>query len=246
MPPPNGSDYDWHAEQSTPVSSPWLLPDPSASGGVSTLNSTQPANGTFACTLNGWNAIQAVANGLVLGNCAYGWTLGATRLDYAPSGVSSQGDYYWGGWIGAADYSSCGYVNNDRVTYTGQPNGTPNTCTDPNRRNKADYVYCTASPCGGPNGEGTNLDIWTGPNQNDGVHVANPHDCPEYANYRPWSSNNYPRDYKGITAPAGSNRLLLRYLARYSSTDGSGYWAMVQDPYSSAGQWAFVPWSCFF
>jgi len=132
------------------------------------------------------------------------------------------------------------------VTYSGQPNGTPNTCTDPNRPNKADYVYCVASPCGGPNGEGTNLDIWTGSNGNDGVLVSNPHDCPEYGNYRPWSSSNYERDYKGVTAPAGSNRLLLRYLARYPSTHGWGYWAMVRDPYSPAGQWSFVPWSWFF
>lgn len=87
----------------------------------------------------------------------------------------------------------------------------------------------------------------------DGWPVVNTRTCPEYANYRPWSSNNVEQELVR-TAPAyassgsGSNypALKWRYITKYGSADGTGRYVMVRDDRYRAGEgnWVFVPRSC--
>jgi hypothetical protein len=88
----------------------------------------------------------------------------------------------------------------------------------------------------------------------DGNPVVNKTPCPEYANYRPWSSNNIEQELIR-TAPAyaaaspGSNypALKWRYTTKYVSQDGTGQYVMARDDRvtgAGEGNWVFVPRSC--
>ena len=121
-------------------------------------------------------------------------------------------------------------------------------------RIKRDYVYCLGglddSSCGKPDGDSdVNLAVWHNPadptNNDTGYPMATPHACSAWANYRPFSSIPHPSDYAGVIIPQGTN-IVLRYLAKWPSTDGSGYYAMIKAPSSASpyAKWVFVPWTC--
>lgn len=88
----------------------------------------------------------------------------------------------------------------------------------------------------------------------DGTYVVNPLPCPEYANYRPWSTNNVERElirtapaYAAVTPGSETPALKWRYTTKYSSTDGTGQYVMVRDARITGGgegNWVFVPRSC--
>jgi hypothetical protein len=87
----------------------------------------------------------------------------------------------------------------------------------------------------------------------DGYYVVNKTACPEYANYRPWSSSNVEKEkiheaaaYAEGPNGGGEPALKWRYVTKYSSTDGSGKYVMVRDVRYGTGEgnWVFVPRSC--
>lgn len=211
------------------------------------------ANASLPCTAATWNPVQAIANGLVTGNCTAGWVLSATVLKYAKSNVDGpppkQSPYYWGGLLANADYGACGYINNVRVGPSRGANLLRGRCTKPDMA-KRDFVYCSAAPCGTARNENANLAIWTR-GTDGGVQVNNRLPCPHWANYRPFSrADSRPRSpvlvpgtMRQKSTPAGRG-VELRYVAKYPSVDGSGYYAMIHDRFDVTASWFFVPLSC--
>jgi hypothetical protein len=89
----------------------------------------------------------------------------------------------------------------------------------------------------------------------DGYYVVNKTECPEYANYRPWSSGNVEKELirtvpayerEGPGEKASNPALKWRYTSKYASTDGTGHYVMVRDDRIAGGEgnWVFVPRSC--
>jgi hypothetical protein len=90
----------------------------------------------------------------------------------------------------------------------------------------------------------------------DGTAVDNTVDCPAYANFRPWTTAPSPTElvttipaHGKFTDPADGRskpRIRWRYVAKYTSTDGTGDYVMVRDAASNIGfgDWVFVPRSC--
>ena len=238
VPAPTGSLFNQETTAAT-FSLP-SAPQLTGSSSVQSL-SVQGVSNRLKCGPAAWNAIQQDVNRLVIGNCFAGEYLNATKLGYDPSTPPNQDPYFYGGYIADA-FDSCGWVNNGRLNYISYSNPTPNTCTNPTKL-KPEFVYCMSGPGTCPMDQsGYNLAIWTDSSGNDGVWVDNVRACTEYYNYRPWSSNNAPRDPASVTIAAHAT-VRLRYVTRFQYTGTAytaGYYAMIHD----GTRWAFVPWSC--
>jgi hypothetical protein len=209
------------------VAKPMVSPSTGSGGSVSaTPNDGVAGGGDFTCNQT-WEWIANVPAGYVIGNCENGAHLHRTEYD------ESVGGYNWDGGQIFGDFGgNCGWLHSDAYV-TG---GSYSTCSTPSTPIQ-DFIY--QSPPG-------TYYIWSDSSGTDGLLTNNPSACPEYANFYPWTSSNFEADYTGVTAPANSDRLLIRYLTLYESTDGSGYYVMVRDSSiaSGSGNWVFVPATC--
>ncbi len=195
--------------------------EPSNESGV-TPNAASQGGGYFECNQT-WEWIASFPSGYVLGNCQNEAHLHRTEYDNNISGYNWDGGKIYGDYGG-----NCGWLHSDTYLETGSF-----TECDPPSTNSEDFIYH----------QGSTYWIW---GENDGKLVKNTHNCKEYANYYPWYSGNVESNYTGVTVPAGSERLLIRYLTLYESSDGTGYYIMARDDYVESGQgnWVFIPASC--
>ncbi len=202
--------------------------------GVKSLATTE--NGTYRCADN-YSSIGNWYYYFSLGNCRKGWELEV--VSYASENTVTH-EHSYGGFINNA-FSGCGWID---------------TRFPLEKLNTKKHTACAG---GGSSREfkveeSTFMEKYNHGEVGDGDPVVNPNPCPEYANYRPWSTSN---DEKELirTVPAyapeapGSNypALKWRYVTKYASTDGTGKYVMVRDDRitgAGEGNWVFVPLSC--
>lgn|GEM_PF-2881538 len=187
-----------------------------------TPDEAHEGGGYFECNQK-WEWIASFPSGYVLGNCQNEAHLHRTEYDNNISG------YNWDGGKIFGDYGgNCGWLHSDAYLETGSF-----TECDPPSTSSEDFIYHQGST------------YWTW-GETDGQLVKNTYNCKEYANYYPWYSGNVDTNYTGVTVPAGSERLLIRYLTLYESSDGTGYYIMARDSSikSGEGNWVFIPASC--
>ncbi|HSZ70413.1 MAG TPA: hypothetical protein VK756_08625 [Solirubrobacteraceae bacterium] len=202
-------------------------------GGISPLATS--ANGDYKCV----DKYSVVANWYyyyALGNCKEGWEIDV--VSYAPENSQTH-EHSYGGFVTGA-FSGCGWI--DTAYPLEKQNSNKNSACGEGSGNEFKVA------------ESSFMEKHNGGSTGDGYPVVNRTSCPEYANYRPWSSNNVEQELIR-TAPAyassggGSNypALKWRYTTKYSSTDGSGHYVMVRDDRvtgSGEANWVFVPRSC--
>jgi hypothetical protein len=228
LPKPNGSPTQAEPAPASAES----LPDSDTSplGGLSPDDGT-PGGGYFTCDQT-WEWIAAEPSGFVIGNCNNGAYLNRTEYDedIGPEGYNWDGGQIYGDFGG-----NCGWLHADSYVTTGSfancyPASTP----------QADYIYQA----------GGTYYIWTSTNGMDGVEANNPEACTEYADYYPWTSSAIEAYPTGHSVPMNGDYILIRYLALYESSDGSGYYVMAHDPVvqstygDGGGDWIFIPASC--
>ncbi|HTC59200.1 MAG TPA: VCBS repeat-containing protein, partial [Solirubrobacteraceae bacterium] len=191
----------------------------------------EKANGDYECY--SYSDVQNAADSYVIGNCDAPWQIQVVSY----SGPNGDGYHSYGGFI-TGNFSGCGWIE---------------TRFEPKKLNGNKNSAC---------GEGSTGDFEVPQSSfmerhnsaaGDGWPVVTTQACPEYANYRPWSSNNVEQELIR-TAPAyassspGSNypALKWRYITKYESTDGTHRYVMVRDDRYNAGEgnWVFVPRSC--
>ena len=172
-----------------------------------------------------------------IGNCASGWDLEV--VSYASENTETH-EHSYGGFVNNA-FSGCGWIN---TAYTLEKvNSNKNTACAGSGSSREFKVE-----------ESSFMEKYNRGTVGDGNPVVNKVPCPEYANYRPWSSNNVEKELIR-TAPEyaasspGSNypALKWRYTTKYASTDGTGQYVMVRDDRitgAGEGNWVFVPRSC--
>jgi Repeat of unknown function (DUF346) len=193
------------------------------------------ANGDYKC-LYPYSVIANWYYYFSIGNCREGWILEV--VSYA-SENSQTHEHSYGGFVGSA-FSGCGWIDT-RFPLEKVNNNTNSACAGggSSREFKVE--------------ESSFMERYDTKNAaHDGTYVVNPLPCPEYANYRPWSTNNVEKELIR-TAPAyatvGSRTPALkwRYTTKYSSTDSTGQYVMVRDARitgAGEGNWVFVPRSC--
>jgi hypothetical protein len=171
-------------------------------------------------------------SGYAIGNCLNGVHLDRTWKDFAAG-------LYWDGGFVHGNYNGCGWIDSN---YSNLLYGQTNTaCGSSASHGLSEFMYYE-------NGHYIINDA----TKTDGTPLDNIRDCTEYANYRPWSSNNAETDaIRTIPAHSFTNgqpRLWWRYLTKYQSTLGTGYFYMVRDTAAPPGNgdWVFVAQSCFF
>ncbi len=203
-------------------------------GEVMPLTTTE--NEDYECTAK-YSDMQSGSFDWVIGNCPKGGTLEAViRELYKDS--EPEGNYSLGGWVGGG-FSGCGWIEEDRFKPKAKKSKPTTACSEitGGEHKIAESVFMERHN----NSAG------------DGFYVVNTAPCPEYANYRPWSSKNVEqeeiRTVPAYTAQeAGSNypALKWRYITKYESTDGTGKYVMVRDARvgDGEGNWVFVPRSC--
>ncbi|MFZ2114239.1 MAG: hypothetical protein WAU77_11005 [Solirubrobacteraceae bacterium] len=192
----------------------------------------EKASGDYECsTTLAYSDVQNAADSYSIGNCKAPWRIEVVSYSNAV-GVES-----YGGFVTGA-FSGCGWIE---TQYEPKKinNNSNSACGE---GTSGDFVVPTTSFMERPNSA-----------KGDGWPVVNTRACPEYANYRPWSSNNVEQELLR-TAPAyaaeapGSRTPALkwRYITKYGSTDGSGQYVMVRDGRYNDGEgnWVFVPRSC--
>jgi hypothetical protein len=205
-------------------------------GGVKPLATS--INGDYRC-VDPYSVIGNRPFYFAIGNCASGWDIEAV----AYSGENSvTHEHSYGGYIGSA-YSYCGWI--DTRFPVEKLNGNSNSACKNGASNATELE------------ESSFMEKYDEGNANhDGNWVVNTVPCPEYANYRPWSSNNVEKELIR-TVPAyalGGEHIVehepalkWRYVTKYSSTDGTGKYVMVRDDRITGGgegNWVFVPLSC--
>jgi hypothetical protein len=219
-----------------------IWPGSSTPGEVKPLVSTE--NEDFECTAK-YSGIDAGAFTWALGNCPKGAILEAVvrRLH---SDSEPEGNYALGGWVGGP-FQGCGWIEYEKFKPKAIKSKPTTACSE---IASGKYEVAESDFIAKHNSAG-----------GDGYFVVNTAACPEYANYRPWSSSNLEQE-KIRTEPAyasqtpGSNipALKWRYTTKYNSTDGTGQYVMVRDAAVTIkeesekiygqGNWVFVPRSC--
>jgi hypothetical protein len=213
-----------------------LVPVESPLSGSKVQPLASSANGTYRCA----DEYSVIANWyyyFAIGNCRAGWELEV--VSYA-SENSQTHEHSYGGFVNSA-FSGCGWID---------------TRFPLEKLNANSHSACAG---GGSSREfkveeSNFMEKYNRGTVGDGNPVINPNPCPEYANYRPWSSNNVEKELIR-TAPAyaasgpGSNypALKWRYTTKYRSTDGTGQYVMARDDRitgAGEGNWVFVPLSC--
>jgi uncharacterized cupin superfamily protein len=202
-------------------------------GEVKPLNTS--ANGDYKC-IDPYSVIGSKPYYFTIGNCPSGWILEV--VSYASENTETH-EHSYGGYIGDA-YSYCGWidtrfalekVNSNKNSACATGSGSSKELEDSEFMEKYDENNSA----------------------HDGTYVVNPLPCPEYANYRPWSTNNVEKElirtapaYAALTPGSETPALKWRYTTKYSSTDGTGQYVMVRDARvgGTEGNWVFVPRSC--
>ncbi len=192
------------------------------------------ASGDYKCSSTlAYSDVQNAAGAFVIGNCKSPWEIEVVSY----SGPNGEGIHSYGGFVTGA-FSGCGWIESRFALEKRNSNGN-SKCGE---GSTGEFEVSTSSFM-----ERHNSAV------GDGWPVVITRACPEYANYRPWSSNNIEQELVR-TAPAyaasgaGSNypAIKWRYITKYSSTDGSGRYVMVRDDRYNGGEgnWVFVPRSC--
>ncbi|MGA9285447.1 MAG: hypothetical protein WBV85_08390 [Solirubrobacteraceae bacterium] len=211
----------------------------SSPGEVKPLISAE--NEDYECTAK-YSNLQNGAFDWVIGNCPKGSILEAVvrRLH---NDKEPEGDYSLGGWIGG-NFQGCGWIEEDLFKPKAAKSKPITACAEVA---EGKYEVATSKFLGKYNGEKEQV------HTTDGYYVVNSVPCPEYANYRPWSTGNVEAE-PIRTAPAyavlgpgeKTPALKWRYTTKYNSTDGTGQYVMVRDARIADGEgnWVFVPRSC--
>jgi hypothetical protein len=209
---------------------------PTATGKAKPLATS--INGDYRCA-DPYSVIGNRPFYFAIGNCVEGWDIEAV----AYSGENSvTHEHSYGGYIGSA-YSYCGWIDT-RFPVERLNNNSNSACK--NGSSNATELE-----------ESSFMEKYDESNSShDGNWVVNKVSCPEYANYRPWSTNNVEKELIR-TVPAyalGGEHIVehepalkWRYVTKYASTDGTGKYAMVRDDRITGGgegNWVFVPLSC--
>jgi hypothetical protein len=210
---------------------------PSLKSGVQPL-SVSSENGDWRCadpysTVANWPYYYAI------GNCPNGAELEVVSL---ASEEPIRHEHSYGGFVNGS-FSGCGWINTEFPL---------------ERLNHDTHTACAEEAGGGFRVKEGNFWEKVNPgNTGDGAYVVNKVPCPEYANYRPWSENNAPKELLR-TVPAyeregsGSEHernpaLKWRYVTKYASTtEPKVKYVMVRDDRIGGGEgnWVFVPRSC--
>jgi hypothetical protein len=190
----------------------------------------------YECTAK-YSYIQSGAFDWVIGNCPEGGILEAVARRAHTEAEPE--NYSLGGWVGGS-FKGCGWIEDLRFKPKAKKSNPITACTE-----------LTTKPYEVV--ESSFMSKHDSTTKEDGDYVVNKTECPEYANYRPWSSSNLEQE-KIRTAPAyarekpGSSNPALkwRYTTKYNSTDGTGQYVMVRDASIADGEgnWVFVPRSC--
>jgi hypothetical protein len=210
---------------------------PSLKSGVQPL-SVSSENGDWRCA----DSYSTVANWpyyYAIGNCPNGAELEV--VSYASEDPQTH-EHSYGGFVNGS-FSGCGWIN---------------TAFPLEKLNSTKHTACVEESGGGFKVKETNFWEKVNPgNTGDGAYVVNKVPCPEYANYRPWSENNAPKELLR-TVPAyeregsGSEHednpaLKWRYVSKYTSAaEPKVKYVMVRDDRIGGGEgnWVFVPRSC--
>ncbi|HSZ06020.1 MAG TPA: hypothetical protein VK778_12600 [Solirubrobacteraceae bacterium] len=202
--------------------------------GVQPLATSQ--NGDYRCA-DEYSVIGNKPYYFAIGNCREGWTLEAVAL---ASENTKTHEHSYGGYIGSS-YSYCGWID---------------TRFPIEKFNDNNNSACTNGPNNATEIEDSSfMEKYDENNtEHDGTYVVNPLPCPEYANYRPWSTNNVEKElirtapaYAAVVPGSRTPALKWRYTTKYSSTDGTGQYVMVRDTRITGGgegNWVFVKRSC--
>jgi hypothetical protein len=173
-----------------------------------------------------------------IGNCPSGAALEA--VSYASEDPATH-EHSYGGFVNGA-FSGCGWIN---------------TQFPLERQNTNKHTACAEESGGGFKVKESSF--WEKVNSGtaqDGYYVVNKTSCPEYANYRPWSENNAPKELirtvpayerEGAGERASNPALKWRYVSKYSSVvEPKVRYVMVRDTRIGGGEgnWVFVPRSC--
>jgi hypothetical protein len=188
----------------------------------------------YECTAK-YSDVQSGAFLWVIGNCPKGTKLEAVVLRLH-SDSEPEGDYALGGFVGG-EVQGCGWIEEDKF----KPKALKSKPTVPCSEIAGGTYEISTSSFMATHNSGTG----------DGYFVVNPVACPEYANYRPWSTNNVEQEYirtepAYATSSGNVPALKWRYTTKYKSTDGTGAYVMVRDASIADGEgnWVFVPRSC--
>jgi len=197
------------------------------------------ANGDYRCA----DEYSVVANWyyyFAIGNCRAGWEIDV--VSYASENTVTH-EHSYGGFVNNG-FSGCGWI--DTRFPLEKQNSNQNTACAGSGSSREFKVE-----------ESSFMERYDQSNANhDGNWVVNATPCPEYANYRPWSTSNVEKELIR-TVPAyalGGEHIVehepalkWRYVTKYSSTDGTGKYVMVRDDRITGGgegNWVFVPLAC--
>jgi hypothetical protein len=204
--------------------------------GTVTPQSVTSESGNWRC----FDPYSTVANWpyyYAIGNCPKAAELEV--VSYASEDPATH-EHSYGGFVNGA-FSGCGWIN---------------TAFPLERLNVNKHTACAEEAGGGFRVQESSF--WEKLNSTsaqDGYYVVNKSPCPEYANYRPWSTSNVEKELirtvpayerEGSGEKASNPALKWRYTTKYASTDGTGRYVMVRDDRISGGEgnWVFVPRSC--
>jgi hypothetical protein len=185
------------------------------------------------CTVTSSSDVTQTASQLAIGNVRAGTGLAVTQIDTGQRQVGGQ-------VLGGTLAGNCVWSQYKRDWSALQGSATV-TCGDPGL-DTAEFVADDGAA------------IWSGcyprcfggvPLKFDprcGTHgrtFCYAHDCEEYANFFPWSSQAHPVDAIRRTARHG---LDIRYLARYPDVNNGHPYYMVRDTgvYHGTGNWVFI------
>jgi Fungal fucose-specific lectin len=208
----------------------------SLKSGVQPL-SVSSENGDWRCadpysTVANWPYYYAV------GNCPNGAELEV--VSYASENPATH-EHSYGGFVNGS-FSGCGWIN---------------TQFPLEKLNSSKHTACAEEAGGGFKvKEATFWEKVNSTSAQDGFYVVNKVPCPEYANYRPWSESNAPKELlrtvpayekEGLGSGTRNPALKWRYVSKYASTtEPKVKYVMVRDDRIGGGEgnWVFVPRSC--
>lgn len=186
-----------------------------------------------------WFWITNVPAGFVIGECKQNWVIDGQ--------VAARGFHNtpWGGGRVGGNFDGCGWINarlNFIIKWLNQRTRAT-ACRSPSR-GFADFILQQAPG---------KYFVWSHPTKReDGKPAPNARPCPAYQNYRPWTSLAKPANATHVIpanakmADGVTDRIRVRYVTKYPSTDGSGYYFMARDLALQSGQgnWVFIPINC--